>query len=150
MSRKIRNEDLGKLTVPEFTFNEMVEHPSIVMVAKRGSGKSWVARAILDYFRDIPVGLIIAPTDRMNCFYGNYFPSSFIHYQYKTKIIERLLSRQISIIKKKKDKLQEKNILTQGHLLLWMIVSGKKMHGYEMHPSKNFFLMGAIIKLCIY
>lgn len=104
MSRNFKTEDIGKLTIPEFTFDEMVDHPSIVMVAKRGSGKSWVARSILDHFSDIPVGLIIAPTDRMNCFYGHYFPPVFIHYEYKTKKIEDLLMRQKAIIKKKKDK----------------------------------------------
>ena len=63
----------------------LVENPAIVMIAKRASGKSWVCRAILKHFRDIPVGIIIAPTERMANppFYSAFFPDSYIHYDYK-------------------------------------------------------------------
>lgn len=96
-----------KLPISEFKLDTMVSNPSIVMVAKRGSGKSVVCRAILEHFKDIPVGLIIAPTDRMNCFYGNFFPDSYIHYNYRSDIIEKLLYRQDAMIEKRKQKLKE-------------------------------------------
>lgn len=98
------NGKTDKLPIKTFTFDMFVEHPSIVMIAKRGSGKSWVVRAILEYFRDIPAGLIISPTDRMSCFYAKFFPESFIHYEYKSEIIERVMYRQQKIIDKKKAK----------------------------------------------
>jgi hypothetical protein len=40
----------------------------------------------------------------MNCFYGNFFPESFIHYDYRSDIIEKLLYRQDMMIEKKKKK----------------------------------------------
>jgi hypothetical protein len=40
----------GECPINEFDLNSMVDHPSIVMIAKRGSGKSWVVRAILQFF----------------------------------------------------------------------------------------------------
>ncbi len=89
-----------KLPIKTFTLDMFVTDPAIIMIAKRGSGKSWVVRAVLDFFKDIPVGLIIAPTDRMNKFYGKFFPDSYIHYEYKTEIIESVLRRQILIIEK--------------------------------------------------
>jgi hypothetical protein len=92
----------GKLPINEFKLESMCENPSIVMIAKRGSGKSVVCRAILNHFKNIPVGMIIAPTDRMNCFYGNFFPDSYVHYTYKSTIIEKLLYRQTQIIEKRK------------------------------------------------
>jgi hypothetical protein len=91
----------NKLPINEFKLDMMVEFPSIVMVAKRGSGKSYVCRAILHHFRKIPVGCIIAPTDRMNCFYGNFFSDTYIFYNYKSEIIERILFRQEQIIDKR-------------------------------------------------
>ncbi|AYV80832.1 MAG: packaging ATPase [Harvfovirus sp.] len=106
---KLNGEDT--LPINEFKLECMCTNPSIVMIAKRGSGKSWVCRAILNHFRDIPVGLIIAPTDRMNCFYGNFFPESYIHYNYKSEIIQKLLHRQEIIIDKKRKK------ASQGHKL---------------------------------
>ena len=101
----------GKLAINEFKLESMCNNPSIVMIAKRGSGKSWVTRALLHHFKDIPVGLIIAPTDRMNCFYGNFFPDSYIHYTYRSDIIEKLLLRQDIMIDKKKQKLAQGKVI---------------------------------------
>ena len=53
-----------KLQIKQFHLTSMVENPAIVMIAKRASGKSWVCRDILKNFKDIPVGIIIAPMKR--------------------------------------------------------------------------------------
>ena len=84
------------LPVKEFKLETMCENPAIVMIAKRASGKSWVCRSILKHFKDIPVGMIIAPTEKMANppFYSAFFPDSYIHYEYRSEIIERLLFRQ--------------------------------------------------------
>lgn len=102
--------DIGKgrsdrLPINSFTLDMFVSDPAIAMVAKRGSGKSWVVRAILNYFHDIPVGLIISPTDRMSVFYGTFYPDSYVHYSYKSEIIERVMARQQAIQDKEKEKL---------------------------------------------
>jgi hypothetical protein len=94
--------DGNKLPIRQFKLSDMVINPAIIMIAKRGSGKSWVVRAIMHHFRDIPCGIIIAPTDRMNPFYNIFFPDTYIHYAYKTETIQKLLSRQTEIIEKAK------------------------------------------------
>lgn len=108
MARDIKintgNGRTDKLPIEHFSLNMFEDHPSIVMIAKRGSGKSWVIRAIMEHFADIPVGLIISKTDRMNSFYGNFFPDAYIHYEYKSDIIDRVLMRQKLIIDKKNAK----------------------------------------------
>lgn len=43
----------------EFKLEWMVQNPSICMIAKRGSGKSWVCRSLLKHFRYYPGGAII-------------------------------------------------------------------------------------------
>ena len=106
-SKQIEIEMKGKrdrLPIKTFLLKQFVMDPAIIMIAKRGSGKSWVVRALLDFFKDIPAGLIIAPTDRMNSFYGKFFPDSFIHYEYKSEIIDNVLKRQQLIIEKAKQK----------------------------------------------
>ena len=105
----------GRLPIQTFSLKNFVEHPAIVMIAKRGSGKSWVVRAILNHFKNIPVGLIIAPTDRMSCFYGKFFPDTYIFYKYDSEIIERVLARQTAIIDKQKKK---KNIDTRCFVIM--------------------------------
>ena len=98
----------GNMSLPikEFQLESMCENPAIVMIAKRASGKSWVCRSILKHFRDIPVGIIIAPTEKMASppFYSDFFPDSYIHYEYRSEIIEKLLFRQDTMIEKMKEK----------------------------------------------
>jgi hypothetical protein len=98
------------LPIKEFSLSMLREGdlPALVFIAKRGSGKSWVVRSIIIYFSDIPVGLIIAPTDRMNKFYGNWFPDTFIYYEYKSETIEKVLERQELIIEKSKQQRKKK------------------------------------------
>ena len=101
MAKKNITDNNGQsVPIERFDLSKMVSHPSIVMIAKRGSGKSWAVKAIMHHFRKIPVGLVIAPTDRMNCFYANFFPDSYIFYSYNSNIIEKLLFRQLKIIEK--------------------------------------------------
>lgn len=115
----------GKLPIKEFKLSDMVANPSIVMIAKRGSGKSVVCKAILNHFKDIPCGMIIAPTDINNHFYGSFFPETYIHYEYKSSIIEKLLARQTSI-KEKKEKRKNKKIDTRAFVVMDDCLSQKK------------------------
>lgn len=75
-------------------------NPRIAMIAPSGSGKSWIVRNILYEMRDIPCGIIIAPTDKMNKFYDDFMPPAFIHHEYRGDIIPRLLARQKKILEK--------------------------------------------------
>ncbi len=93
-----------KFPINEFKFEYLVENPAIVMIAKRGSGKSVVCKALLKHFEKIPVGIIISRTDRVDPFFANFFPDSFIYYDYKSEIIEKLVKRQEIIMEKYKEK----------------------------------------------
>ncbi len=107
------------MPIREFNLDWMCNNPSICMIAKRGSGKSWVCRAILKHFNHLPGGVIIAKTERMSTFYGNFFPDSYIHYEYKSEILENLLFRQEKIIEKCKRKFaQGKKVDPRAFLLM--------------------------------
>ncbi len=58
----------NKFEILEFKLDKMVIDPSIVMIAKRGSGKSFITRDIIYHYRHLPGGVVIAPTDRLNSF----------------------------------------------------------------------------------
>ena len=95
----------------KFTLDKLVKDPSdnfmnprIAIIAKSGSGKSWVIRDILHFIKDIPCGIIIAPTDKMTGFYNDFFPLSFIHHEYTEGIIPKVLGRQKKILQKNKNK----------------------------------------------
>lgn len=119
MSVKTVNAGSTKLAICEFKLSCMVDDPSIVMVAKRGSGKSYVCRAILHHFRHIPVGVIIAPTDRLSSFYGCFFDDSYIFYDYKSEIIEKILFRQQEMMdKEKKAKARGKKVNPRAFIIM--------------------------------
>jgi len=92
----------NSMPIRKFKFSQMVPNPTIVMIAKRGSGKSVVTKNILAHYNDIPGGVILSPTDKMSAFYGKFFPDIYIHYEYKTEIIQNILYRQTEIIEKTK------------------------------------------------
>jgi len=100
VAREIKVSGGKSLPVREFKLEWFSHNPAIVMIAKRGSGKSWVCRAIIKHFSYLPGGVIIAKTERMSCFYGKFFPDTFIHYEYKSEILENLLYRQEQMIEK--------------------------------------------------
>jgi hypothetical protein len=117
----------GVCPINEFDLNQMVDHPSIVMIAKRGSGKSWVVRAILQHFsKKVPVGIIISPTDRMSSFYADFIPDSYIYYDFKSDTIERMLDRQKDIIKREKERRKEgKTTNTRAFIVMDDCLSSK-------------------------
>jgi len=120
--KAIKIDNNRSLPIKEFKLETMCENPAIVMIAKRASGKSWVCRSILKHFKDIPVGLIIAPTEKMATppFYSDFFPDSYIHYDYKTEIIESLLVRQDIMIEKNQDRIEQGKKLVDPRAFILM------------------------------
>ena len=107
MTIKEANLDGNTLPIREFKLEWMAPNPSICMIAKRASGKSWLVRTLLRYFSSLPCGIIISKTDKMSTFYGKFIPEVYIYYEYKSEIIETLLDRQRKIIEKCKQKKAE-------------------------------------------
>lgn len=91
----------------EFQPETMAEHPCIVIVAKRGSGKSWVTRDLMYHLRDIPAGIVISPTDQANRFFRDFVPQPYIHYKYDPRIIKNIFKRQEKYIELNEKRVQE-------------------------------------------
>lgn len=147
MAKNVKNIDLGnnsRLPIREFDLNEMCENPAIVMIAKRASGKSWVCRAILKKFTDIPVGIIIAPTERMADppFYSEFFPDLYIHYDYKSEIIEKLLYRQTIMMDKQKEKARKNKIIDPRSFILMDDCLSKKGSWAKDQPILELLFNG--------
>jgi hypothetical protein len=123
MSDVIRYAMLGdkKLVIKKFSLETMADSPAIMLVAKRRSGKSWVCRDILRHFNNIPVGMIIAKSEKKadEPFYSEFFPDSFIFYEYNEKILKNLFYRQEQMIEKSKEK-KEKGIIIDPRAIFLM------------------------------
>jgi hypothetical protein len=102
------------LKLEEFKVSSLIKdsdgeyiHPRIVMIAPSGSGKSWIVRNIMYEMNDIPCGTVIAPTDKMNKFYDDFMPASFIHHEYRSEIVPKILGRQMKILEKNETRIKE-------------------------------------------
>jgi hypothetical protein len=109
------NDKIGVCHFKIFDFNQMINHPAIVIIGRLG-GK-FVGDILSHYAKDISTGtgIVIAPTDKMSGFYDNYISNKYIHYEYKSEIIKNLLDKQTNIIKKEKE---NKDINTKAFIVM--------------------------------
>jgi hypothetical protein len=82
------------LQLKKFNINEMCEHSTVCLVAKRASGKSYLTREILFRKRDIPSAVAISKTEKLNRFYTDFIPDSFIYDEYNSDILSNIYERQ--------------------------------------------------------
>lgn len=66
----------------------------VVIIGKRGTGKSLLVRDIMYAKRDIPAGIVMSGTEDGNGFYKQFVPDCFIFSKFDEKALERLLKRQ--------------------------------------------------------
>ena len=92
----IRNVNFGSsnLRLKKFKIEEMTEHCTIAMIAKRASGKSYLTREILFHKRKIPCAVVISRTEKLNKFYGEFIPDSYIYDNFDSSILTRIYKRQ--------------------------------------------------------
>lgn len=80
--------------------------PVIIMLGKRNTGKSYLVRDILYHHQDIPIGSVISGTESGNGFYSELVPKIFIHEEYNTVLIEKVLLRQKKVMKQVKNEIE--------------------------------------------
>jgi hypothetical protein len=129
-----------KLPIQEFKLSEMCINPSIIMIAKRASGKSWITKAIMYKLSDIPVGIVISPTEEDNPFFIDFFPDTFIFYKYDPKILRKILTRQKIILKKSREKKKEgKKIDPRSVIVMDDCLADKSIWGKDPQISELLF-----------
>jgi len=100
------NLELKKFDMKNIQFEAgQTQGPVIVLIGRRDTGKSFLVRDLLYYHQDIPIGTVISGTEAGNGFYGKLVPKLFIHEEYNTVIIEKILKRQKIVLKEIKKEL---------------------------------------------
>jgi hypothetical protein len=147
--KDIRVDGERSLPIKEFQLESMCENPAIVMIAKRASGKSWVSRSILKHFKNIPVGIVIAPTEKMSTppFYSEFIPDTYIHYEYKSEIIEKLIYRQDKMIEKQQEREKEGKIIDPRAFILMDDCLSKKGSWMKDQPIMELLFNGRHYRL---
>ena len=86
------NLDLKKFDMRSIVFDPNENKgPVIVLIGRRDTGKSYLVRDLLYHHQDVPVGMVISGTEAGNGFYAAHVPKLFIHEEYNTVLIEKIL-----------------------------------------------------------
>jgi hypothetical protein len=96
-----------KLELKKFDPTKIKSDSVVVFIGKRNTGKSYCMKDILSYNRDIPVGVVVSPTERANGYFEKFIPKMLIYDELEEKIVSTFLSRQINITKDRKKELEK-------------------------------------------
>ena len=92
-------DDSPDLKFKKFNMKWIKSDKICVFIGKRGSGKSTTVKDLLFHLRNIPVGTVISPSEKLNNFYSGIIPPLFIHDEYSSELIQKVLERQLNVIK---------------------------------------------------
>ena len=91
-----------KLELKKFDPSKIKNDSVVVFIGKRNTGKSYCMKDILSFNRDIPVGVVVCPTEKANGYFEKFIPKMLIYDELEEKIISKYLNRQINITNSKK------------------------------------------------
>ena len=102
-----KNNKSMKLELKKFDPSTMYPNSCILMIGKRGVGKSQCMKDILSYHKTIPFSLVISPTETANKFFSDFIPSFLIHDTYEPDLVQKFIDRQKKLTTKKKKEIEQ-------------------------------------------
>jgi len=117
-----KNVSMGnsRLQIKRFPIEKMCEHSTVAMIAKRATGKSYLTREILYHKRKMPASVIISRTEKLNRFYGDFCPDSYIYDAFDTDILAKIYERQAKMNADNLKRKKESKKLKDDRLMLIM------------------------------
>lgn len=95
-----------KLKLRKFDMPKLKDDAVVVFIGSRGTGKSSNLTDVMRYHTDIPVGVIISPTESANMNFGRFVPKMLIYDEYEPGIIQKFLDRQRKIMDQYNDEIK--------------------------------------------
>lgn len=89
--------------IREFDMNQIGDSKIIIFIGKRNSGKSVLVVDYLYHNQDLPMGTCISATDEYNQTFKGIIPDMFIHDEYSSELIDKVVYRQKWITRKGND-----------------------------------------------
>jgi len=96
-----------KLELKKFDPSSIKSDSVVVFIGKRNTGKSYCMKDILSHHKELPVGVVISPTETANNHFEKFIPNMLIYDEYEPTIIKRFLDRQININKQKNEQIKK-------------------------------------------
>tara|TARA_B110000211_G_scaffold221353_1_gene268885 strand:+ start:106 stop:414 length:309 start_codon:yes stop_codon:yes gene_type:complete len=90
-----------KLELKRFNINTINDDNVVVLIGKRGTGKSFLVKDLLYFHTDLPIGTVVSGTESANRFYGDFVPNAFIHDEVDPQLVQNIITRQKIVMKKK-------------------------------------------------
>lgn len=88
------------LDLKKFNLNDIPDGSICTFIGKRKSGKSFCLRELLHAKKDFPIGKIVSGTEEANPFFEDFFPKTFIDFEFTESKIAELIKRQKSLLEK--------------------------------------------------
>lgn len=96
-----------KLELKKFDPSKIASDSVVVFIGKRNTGKTFCMKDILNYHKNIPVGIAISPTERANGFFEKFIPKMLLYDDCEEQVIKKFLDRQIRITTERKMELKK-------------------------------------------
>ena len=109
-----------KLPIKKFDIHSMVDHCTIAMIAKRATGKSFLTKEIMYQKRNISSAIAISRTEKLNSFYSEFIPDSYIYSEYGSDILSRIYERQAQMNEDNKKRIKDGKRPKDDSLMLIM------------------------------
>lgn len=109
-----------RLPIKKFNIHEMVDHCTIAMIAKRATGKSFLTREIMFQKRNIASAIAISRTEKLNSFYSEFIPDSYIYSEYTSDVLTRIYNRQARMNEDNKQRIKDGKKPKNDSLMLIM------------------------------
>ena len=110
----------SKLQIKKFNLTNMCEHSTICMIAKRATGKSFLVKEIMYHKRHMPTAIAISRTEKLNNFYSDFIPDTYIYSEFSTEMLTRLFNRQAKLIEDNKIRIKNDKKEKDGSVMLIM------------------------------
>jgi len=95
--------EFEKLALRKFKIKSILPDATILILGKRRSGKSFLARDIFFHHKNIPSGIVFSGTEEASPFFGDFVPDCFIHSEYDPELIDSIMNRQKRKIREAKN-----------------------------------------------
>lgn len=88
-----------KLELKKFDMNNLKDDSVVLFIGKRNTGKSVLVSDVMYHHRNIPIGVVISPTEKANQFFENFVPGMLIYDEFSPEIVHKFIDRQEKITK---------------------------------------------------
>jgi energy-coupling factor transporter ATP-binding protein EcfA2 len=83
-----------KLELKKFDMRNIRDGSTILLIGRRGTGKSTVLADIFRHFTSLPIGVVVSSTERANHYFEQFIPKMLIYDEFDSKILQRFMDRQ--------------------------------------------------------